>query len=172
MVTISWLWPFKNGFDVVHETDDGQLWSLKFQRCRQCRHCKKGFQHFHYGSRRRNLLSELISGLPVACLASTMLNWQKILFFFLNIFCSRSPAIRKVYTALVFAWLSLVFGTFCELRIFCYGTDPGDAENITRLRWQETWDFITVIMWYIVSICMWSTFVITVVFAASVSRVQ
>nr|CAD7260474.1 unnamed protein product [Timema shepardi] len=52
------------------------------------------------------------------------------------------PVVALVYIAAVLMWLTVVLLVFRRFSVLSYGTTPLSSNDILRLRWLESWDFI------------------------------
>nr|CAD7407999.1 unnamed protein product [Timema poppensis] len=52
------------------------------------------------------------------------------------------PVVALVYIAAVLMWLTVVLLVFRQFSVLSYGTTPLSSNDILRLRWLESWDFI------------------------------
>ncbi|XP_075434832.1 protein O-mannosyl-transferase 1 isoform X3 [Ascaphus truei] len=54
----------------------------------------------------------------------------------------RSEALQNTFSALLVAWMSCVFLTYCRLSALTYGDPPLNPEELRALRWKESWDIL------------------------------
>lgn len=54
----------------------------------------------------------------------------------------RSMVLLAIYKAAVVFWLCAIVWVFQQFLVLSYGTTRLTADDVIRLRWKDTWDFI------------------------------